>query len=347
NFENKFVAIDICDLSIRILELEKNGSIDKIRSFGMVNVPPGLIEDGRIVEKEKVTKIIQKAIKEVGPKKVSTNKVICSLPESKAFLRVINIPKVSEEEANEAVKWELEANIPLTTDQVYFDWQFLDELGGKQRILTVAVAREIVDDITQVLSAAGLEVYGLELESISCARSLIPQKVDNKEISIIVDIGSKKTSFIIVEGTTPYFTSSIPFSSQILSETIAGKLSVAREEAEKIGKGLEFSIENNAVFNVIKPLFESLAVEIEKTAEFYKSMSKEAQDIGHIILCGSGANIKGIIPYLATRLNIDIIFGDPWINLKFGNNLPVIDHDNSLGFSTAVGLAMKKIEYGD
>lgn len=306
-----------------------------------------MINDGRIVEKEKVSQLIQKVIGEAGPKKTSTKKVICSLPESKAFLRVINIPKVSEEEANEAVKWELEANIPLTTDQVYFDWQLLEEQGGKQRVLTVAVSKEVIDDLVSVLSGAGLEVYGLEVESISSARCLIPKGAENKDISIIVDIGTKKTSFIIVEGMTPYFTSSVPFSSEAISEAISGKLNMSKPEAEeiKLGRGVEFSLENSSVFNVVKPLLESLAGEIEKTIDFYRSISKEPQDIRRVILCGSGANIKGIIPYLATRLSLNIIVGDPWTNLDFGNNLPAIDHDNSLSFTTAVGLALKKIEY--
>ncbi|MFA6047194.1 MAG: type IV pilus assembly protein PilM [Parcubacteria group bacterium] len=349
SFENKFIAVDISDIRVRILELEKNGSTDRIRSFSMDNIPAGMIDDGRILEKEKVAEIIKKAVKNADPKKISTKKVICSLPESKAFLRIINIPKVSEEEAHEAVKWELEANIPLTSDQVYFDWQFLKEKEGKQEVLTVAVSKEIVDDTVSVLSAAGLEVYGLEVESIACARSLIAKEIKDEDISMIVDMGTKKTSLIIVEGTTPCFTSSIPFSSEAILEIIVGKMNISREEAEKLksGQGIEFSLEDSSVFSVVKPLLESLAMEIEKTTDFYKSMSKESGDIRRIILCGSGANLRGIVPYLASRLTRDIIIGDPWINLNFGDNLPTIDRNNSLGYSTAVGLALKKIDYGN
>lgn len=349
NFEDKFVAVDISDLTVRVLELEKKGSTDRIRSFGSAAIPAGMIEDGRILEKEKVAEIIRKTIKTAGPKKIKARKVVCSLPESKAFLRIINIPKVSEEEATEAIRWELEANIPLTSDQVYFDWQFLEEQGGKQRVLTVAVSREIVDDTTSVLSAAGLEVYGLEVESIACARSLVSWDAKDKDTSIIIDIGAKKTSFIIIEGTIPCFTSSIPFSSEAISEIIIGKMNISREEVEKLkfGKGIEFSLEDSSIFNVVKPLLESLATEIEKTIDFYKSMSKESEDIQRVILCGSGANLRGIIPYLATRLTCDIMIGDPWMNLNFGDHLPTIDRDNSLGYSTAVGLALKKIYYGN
>ena len=349
NSGDHFFALDLGDLSIRVLELDRNGKNDKIKSFGYAAVPAGLIEDGRVMDKGKVAQIIAGAIKKSGPGRISTKKVVCSLPESKAFLRIINIPKVSEEEAYEAIKWELEANIPLTSDQIYFDWQFLEEKEGKQRVLTIAVSREVVDEITETLSMAGLDVYGLELESVSSTRSLIDADAKREDISIIVDIGSKKTSFIISEGSVPCFTSSVPFSSQAITEIICGKMSISREEAGRMAAnaGIEYSLENSAVFSVVKPLLESLAAEIEKTADFYQTISKESQAVSRVILCGSGANLKGIIPYLAARLSREIMVGDPWTNLDFGNRLPIIDRENSVCFVTAVGLALKDINYGN
>lgn len=80
NFEDKFLAVDISDLAVKVLELEKNGNTDKIRSFSSFDIPAGMIEDGRILEKEKVAEIIKKAIKNAGPKKISTKKVVCSPP---------------------------------------------------------------------------------------------------------------------------------------------------------------------------------------------------------------------------------------------------------------------------
>lgn len=353
SFEPKIFGIDLSDFSIKIMQLEKSGDTEKIRSYYSVDMPAGNIEDGKITNKESVVSFIKEAIKKAGPKKVNTKKVICSIPESKAFLRIITIPKMEEHEIGEAIKWEMEANIPLPIDQVYFDWQCLDcEAKNKQEILTVAVSKEIIDDTVEVLEKAGLEVYGLEIESVATARSLISEQCKSEEVcereaSLIVDLGAQRTSFIMVVKEVPYFTSSIPFSSESINDAISKGLKLNRQEAEeaKVNHGIENSNSDNPIFSSVKYLLENLVNEIKGTLDFYEEISKEKARIERIILCGGGANLKGFIPYLTKRLGKEVDLGDPWINLKMGNNLPIINKKDSVRYATVVGLAMRGLHY--
>lgn len=344
SFKEKYFGIDLSDLSIKVIEFEKDGNFDRIRSYFSLDIPQGIIEDGNINDKQKVVEAIKSAVKEAGPKKISTKNAICSLPESKVFLRKISIPKMNNEEIGEAIKWEIEASIPLAVDQVYYDWQLIDEENGKDNILTVAVSRGIIDDIVEVLEGAGLKVLSLEVESVATARSLISTKAEKKEVSLIVDFGAKKTSFIITEGCVPYFTSSIPFSSEGITDIISKELGIPFVDAErqKINYGVGYSQENMPIFNAVKPYLENLSVEIERSIDFYRSIDKDAFEIKKVILCGGGSNLKGLTAYLVKRLRQEVFLGDPWINLDFGNDLPIISKEISSQFSTAVGLAMKR-----
>jgi len=353
SFDPKIFGLDLSDFSIKIMQLEKDGNTEKIRSYCSIDIPGGNIEDGKIVNKEVVASFIKEAIKKSGPKKIKTKKVICSIPESKAFLRRITIPEMEEHEVNEAIKWEMEANIPLPIDQVYFDWQKLkcSDEKNKQEILTVAVSKEIIDDTVDVLEKAGLEVYGLEIESIATARSLINED-ENKDVcqltaSLIVDLGSQRTSFIIVGKGTPYFTSSIPFSSESINDAISKGLKLNKQEAEeaKVNHGIENSNNDNPIFSSIKYLLENLVNEIKGTMDFYEETTKEKTRIDRIILCGGGGNLRGSIPYLAKRLGKEVDLGDPWVNFKLGNNLPIINKKDSVRYATVVGLAMRGLYY--
>lgn len=345
NLDDKYFGLDISDFSVKVFQLEKNGDIDRILSYNSKDIKAEYIENGKIINKEKVSEIIKEAIKTSGPKRINTNKVVCSIPESKVFLRTISIPEIDQEEAGEAIKWEIEASIPLSVEQVYFDWKFLDKKNGKQNVLTVAVAKEFVDNLVDVLEYSGLSVHGFEMESIAVARSLIKKDSQKKDSCLIVDIGGEKTSFIIAEGSSPCFTSSIPFSSSIITETISSSLGVSRKEAEKIkiSEGIGNLSDGNSVFNAIESLLENLAVEIEKTIDFYQNMSKDKEDIKKIIITGGGANLGGLIPYFTTRLSREVSFGSPWENLNFGKNLPIINKVDSVRFATVIGLAMYDI----
>lgn len=339
--------MDLSDLSIKVFQMKRDGKKDVAKGYGYFEIPRGYIEDGRILEKTKVAEIVKMAVKKAGPKKIKTKKVLCSIPESKAFLRMITAPKMDESEAAEALKWEIEASIPLRCDQVYFDWQFLDEFDGKQNILTVAASKEIVDDLMDVLALADLEVYSLELESIACARSLIPKTSPKEEITLIVDIGASRTSFIISEGPVPYFTSSVPFSSEVITDIISKRMNISLEEAEKIkiAQGIEGSSSNDPIFNIVQPFLENLSSEIEKSLDFFQTMNKDKPGVSRIILCGGGANLKGLADYLSSRLGKEVRLGDPWINFNLGGKLPLINKEGSVHFATVIGLALKNINH--
>jgi type IV pilus assembly protein PilM len=331
------------DLFVKVVQLNKKSSGDFIQAYSSATIPAGCIDDGKIKDKQKVIQVIRAAVLATKPKKINTKKVICSLPEAKVFLRVLSIPKMEKTEIGEAIKWEIEASIPLSVDQVYYDWQLIEELPDSQNILTVAISREAVDDILEVLEGAGLEVHGLEVESVAIARSLIDNQTDNAEVALIVDAGSKRTNFIVVEGSIPFFTSSVTFSSDGVTEAIAKTMGVGNEEAEKmkISAGIGCFHTDGLLSNSMSAYLEGLAIEIERTIDFYQNINNKSGKIQKIIICG-GANLKGLVPYLTKRLKNKIFIGDPWVNLNFGQRLPIIDKEKSLQFATAIGLAMRK-----
>ncbi len=354
SFEPKFFGLDLSDLSLKIFQVEKIGRIDRIRSFCSLPIARGNIEDGKIINKEKVAQIIREAVRLAGPKKINTRKIVCSLPESNIFLRVINIPKIEKSEADQAIKWEMEANIPLPIEEVYLDWQFLENdpenSKNKQNVLTVAVSKKVVDDFMETLELSGLEVYDLEIESIASARSLVSSTEKRENISLIADIGGKRTSFIMVEGNIPCFTSSIPFSSENINDAISKRMNINEKEAEevKIAFGIENFDKDNPIFNSIKYLLENLATEIEKTMDFYVGMSKTPKEIKKIILCGGGSNLKGLVAYLSQRIGKEVVLGNPLVNLNLEKKeLDKINKGNCIGYATVIGLAIKKPYYGN
>ncbi|OGI15490.1 MAG: hypothetical protein A3E38_02655 [Candidatus Moranbacteria bacterium RIFCSPHIGHO2_12_FULL_54_9] len=346
-------GLDLSDLSIKALWLDRSGQSDSIISFGSVPLPIGSVVDGEIVDSEAVKGAIIKLLEKSGPKKLKSRQVICSLPETKAFLRILSLPLMKEVEMKEAIKWEIEANIPLTLDQVYYDWQTLDlnlmQEKGKLSVLVVAVARNVVDQFQSVLESAGLEVLGLETESIAQARSLLSEK-NEKRTTLIVDIGDRRTSFLIAIGSTPCFTSSLPLSSQMVTDAIAKSLHLSFEEAEtlKIKQGLGSLALKSPVLQAALPVLENIATEIEKSIDFYLNNLRYSETIDAIVLCGGGSNMQGLLPFLSRRLGRPIEFGNPWVNVLLGKQLPLIDRNRSVQYSTAIGLALRGLdEYED
>ena len=352
DFSNSAFGLDLSDLSIKVIHIERKSKGDEIRSFGSVDIPLGVISDGEIIKKEIVISKIKEAVRKAGPKKLKSKKVVCSLPETKAFLRLINIPKMKEDEIKEAIKWEVEATVPLKLEQIYYDWQLLDENlnAGKNKnsVLIVAIAKNIVNQFLEIIEQAGFEPVGLEIESIAQIHSLIKKEARQKT-TLIIDLGDRRTSFLMAVGDVPCFTSSIPISASLLTDSIAKTLNLSFKDAEKtkINYGIGSFVKRDPIFKAEKPVLDNLIFEIKRSTDFYLTELKYSPAIDQIILCGGGALTKGVIPYLSKELGQKVILGDPWVNLNMRNKIPLIRKDKSVQYSTVIGLALRGLNYED
>jgi type IV pilus assembly protein PilM len=348
NSYNKAFGVDVSDLSVKVFELGESGKRKSIFGFGTAPIERGSVVNGDIVKKENVILAIKKAIQGSKPKRIKIKRVICALPETKVFLRILNIPQMNEEELEEAIKWEIEANIPLPLDQVYFDWKMLennfnDPAEKKVSILMVAVAQKTVDQLLEVMEGAGLKVVGLDVESMAQARSLVNEKTEKDKTNLLIDLGDRVAGFIFTFGKTPCFTSNIPLSSQSITDAIVSGLGLSMEEAEKTKA--EFGIgsfsEPDAIFKATKPVVDSLAAEIENSVDFYLTSLKYSEEIDKIIIFGGGANIKNLVPYLGSKLGRELIVGDPQINFNQSKPEAILRKEDAIHYSTAIGLALR------
>jgi len=351
-------GLDLSDLSLKIAFLKRHGKEIRLESFGRCEIPQGIIKEGEIQKKDELIKIIKKALeKEVKGKKLKTRYVICSLPEQHAFVQVIQMPKMKFAEAKEAVKWEAEANIPMSIDEVHMDWQIVKPIANRSGVdhldvLINAVPKILVDDYVEVLEKAGLCPVALEVESLATARSLVKDQVSPKPI-LIVDLGATRTSFIIFSGDAVRFTTSTSISNREMINTIAQHLKITKEDAWrlKVRVGLNGNKKDNRVLNILLPTLHGLAQEIEKYLVFHKEHAAphehdSVSEISKILLCGGGANLKDFPQFLSERLEIPVACGNPWVNILKPpiKSIPELSYQESLTYATALGLALRGLE---
>jgi type IV pilus assembly protein PilM len=267
-------------------------------------------------------------------------------------------------ELREAIKWETEANIPLSLEEVYLDWQIIKPVEKHLNhfdVLINAAPKELVDRYLKTLRAAGIEPVVFEIESVATARSLIKNERAPQPV-LIIDLGFSRTSFIIFSGDTIRFTSSVPISNQQMINDVAKKLNINQKEAQELKFKVGLSREQRKLFNALLPSLVKLANQIKDYIAFYKEhvhkikdlpLEKKSQqaDISNIILCGGGAYLKGLSKYFSDHLKVPLSMGNPWINIlptKKGKlqtkKIPPIPHSESLAYSTVLGLALRGTE---
>lgn len=341
-------GLDVGNSSIHVVQFSGDRKAMGVRAFGQVALPKGVVVSEEIADQKLFQALLGQTLDRPQYGRVSTRYAVVNVPESKSFVRVIQIPIMSESEAENAVPVESENFIPLPVDQVYLDWQILGTSGDKMNVLIVACPREFVDKYLDALEAAGIKVAALEVESQSVHRALVDD--GSPESSIIADLSANHTSLIVVEDGNLQFTSTVPIAGNTFTETLARSLGVSSAKAELIKRKVGFSntTEYPNVKTALLPILTNLLVEIKNIANFYHEHA--AKTITQVTLTGGSAKLLGLTDFLSSELSgigvKAVSVGDPWKNVPGLKSRP-LDQMASLDFTTAIGLAMRGVRFSE
>jgi len=361
NLKTEAFGLDINDTSLKIIKLKKKHGILQPVSFNEKKMDSGIVENGVIKNENAFVKNVKDALAGVRGEKLQTKYVVASLPEEKSFSQVIQMPRMKEEELRSAVVFEAENYIPLPIDQVYLDFQIINPVAGQidhLDVFIVAVEKTIVDSYISCLKRAGLAPLAIEVETQAIARTLIKGEISLAPV-ILIDFGGDNTDFIVFSGRSIRFTTSIPISSEQITEAISRKLNVDFKKAEEMKKkyGVDSQIKSgraHAVSGAMDPVLEELIIQIKKYLDFYTEHDfhehlLEKNGIKKIVLSGGGVNLKGIDDFFGQRLGIPVELGNPWEN--FSDKLKKVEltevQKRPLSFVTAIGLALRATNNND
>lgn len=350
-YPNAF-GLDIGDLSIKVVEL-KNISVRKhIPYFRLVvarhtNPPPGLIVDGEIQSPEEIRTYIRHLLDGGNGQKAITGKwVVATIPEIHSFIKVIHVPKEAKDVIEDDIVLLAKQHIPFDEESYYFDWQLLPSASDDfthTRILIGATPKRIADMYTYLIESLGLGIIALEIEALAIARAMITSsKVYEAEARVLLDVGATQTSLIVYDNNIIQFSQTIRFSGEVITTALMQGLKIDREQAEilKQTHGVSYAKEYGEAMGLIKDSVDFFVEKISRAFQFYYSHFPQTNTITHITMSGGGSNMKQLPELLTERFGIECKPGKVWKNL--GDNPGVLpDNATSLGYATAIGLALR------
>lgn len=343
NFSNNFFGLDISDGALRIVKLKKSGKKIYLESFGEIELPSGTIVKGDIVNKDKFITTLKQLFKNIKGKKLASKNTITVLPETKTFVQVITINQAkTEEQILEQIKLEIQNQIPLTFDEIYLDWQMVNQKTDTLEILIGAAPKNTVDTYFDCLEKLDLMPHVFEIEAAAIIRSLI-QSNDN-QAKIIIDFGASRSGLIVCDNGIPQFTVSLAISGNQITETIAKTLDLETEKAEKakVICGLDPKKCDGALVKILLTNINNLAKQIQKSISFYQSSAKDKKTITEIIICGGGANFNGIDTILSEKLKLPVKIANPLTNINLRKTK--FPENKILSYTTAIGLALRAFD---
>lgn len=346
--KKKFLGIDIGTSAIKMAELEIRGGKPYLSNYAWMPVPDTVKKNtgnDSIFLQTSVPQYLKKIISET---KLGKSNVYMAIPAFGGLITLIDFPRMPEEEMEQAIKFEAHKYIPTSLDEVTISWEVVGENSfdkrdknkpsqeEKTKVLLVAASKNKVITYEKVAKTAGLELKGVEIESISMVESLVGKDKGN---FIIVDIGYRTCNIVYVEGGIIKMNRNIEAGGDDITQTIAKGMGISRIRAESMKKSEEnfFSAKSSVRFSSL----DIIVGEITRMTDVLSG--RGSAKIDSLMLSGGTSNMKGIIDFFHEKTGLKVINGNPFGRIDYDKRLSKsLDRVKGM-FSVCVGLALKGV----
>ncbi|HXG28216.1 MAG TPA: pilus assembly protein PilM [Nevskiales bacterium] len=343
------LGLDISTSSVKLVELSRSGDGYRLDACASEPLPPGAVNEKQIADPDAVGKAIQRAVARSGS---GTRNAAVAVAGSSVITKIINLPSsLSDDEMEEQIKIEADQYIPYPIDEVNLDFQVLRALPNAPdtaEVLLAVCRRDTVEARAAALETAGLKpkVVDIEAHALQNACTLLehqmPDGGKDKTIALI-DIGSTGTGVHILHDRELVYSREQPFGGKQLTDEIARHYGMSFDEAEKAKRsgGLPQDYETT----VLAQFLDDVAVQIERSLQFFFASMPRFSSIDQILLAGGSAGIAGIDQTVARKLNIPSVVARPFEQMRTGWRIKRAQlEQDAPGMLIAAGLALRAFD---
>ena len=241
-----------------------------------------------------------------------------AIPEEHTYIFRILIPSTDIYLINDFILNNIDQHIPLTANDVFFDYKILETQNDNSNLSVVvtAIPKNIVQKYSNLLESVGIHATSFEPETHAIARCVIGK--NDMSPYIIINVDRTTTNISIVESGLVQYTQTIPVTIyDFYNNTNDGAAALLRESINKV--------------------------------IIYWFTSKESginqEKIQNIILTGEGVDHTDLVNFLESNLFVNVTIANVWNNcFDLHIYVPNISKKESLKYATPIGLAMFKIK---
>jgi type IV pilus assembly protein PilM len=340
------VGLDIGSSAVKAVELKqvKSGEFQLV-NIGLESLTPEAIVDGAIMDAGSVIDAIQRLF---SVQKVKTSDVATSVSGNAVIVKKISLPQMSTEELAESIHWEAEQYIPFDIQDVAIDYEVIEGsgAGGNMDVLLVAVKKDKISDYTSVISQAArtptivdVDVFALQ----NCHE--INYGIDPGRVVALLNVGASIMNVNIIRGGTSVFNRDIAVGGNQYTDAIQKDLNLSFDQAEALKRGGRAEgASPESVYSILQAVSENIALEVQKTFDFFKATSSEDR-IDSIFLSGGTSKVHGLRELLSDRFGVGVEIMNPFNAVTYNPRDFDPDYIAEIGpqAAIAVGLAVRRV----
>lgn len=341
-------GLDIGSSSVKVVELDGKLTNPSLVTLGFENLPSDTIVDGQIMELNAVSEVIQQACKNY---QVKSPKFVTGVSGHSVIIKNIVLPKMSPEELQESIDWHAEEHIPFDLSEVNLDFHVMSEDEETMQVLIAACKTERIESLKQSIQLAGKQPVVVDIDTFALQNCYeINYQPTQNDVVALLNIGASTMNMNIVQGTTSVFTRDITVGGSQFTDVLQRSLGVSYQQAEAIKRGVPVNddgLEEKSIEPLIDNVMEMVAMEIQKTFDFYRAtVDNGGVSVQKLLLSGGGSKLARLPEELSQRLEMEVEILDPFRQIKVDTKKFDPDYLSEImpEMAVAVGLALRGVE---
>ncbi len=176
-------------------------------SQAALRLPRGIIEGGKVKEKEKLVIALKELKKQLPNHSKKKLYVVLTLPALDVYIQTFTLPQVAMSGLAQAADLNLQMISPIDISRAYYSWQKIASSSGDQvELLGGFVAKDTVDVYTESLEEAGFGIAAVEFSSLSLTRSIGRSGVVTAgKPYMAIEVTEDGIGFVITRNGVPHF----------------------------------------------------------------------------------------------------------------------------------------------
>ena len=341
------VGVDIGSSSVKAVELRGKGGDFQLLSLGYEGLQPDSVVDGQIMELNAVSTAIGNIFNE---HKIKTTQVAAGVNGHSVIVKNIVLPQMTEDELQESFAWHAEEHIPFDISDVNLDYHVTGSTPDEIHVLMAACKRDKVANLKQTIQLAGKQPAVIDVDAFALQNCYeLNYDPQPGHIVALLNIGASTTNINILNGVRSVFTRDATFGGNQYTSLLQKELGLTFDQAERVKRGMPLpdDVEHREIEPILDTVSDILALEIQKTMDFYRATVEDGESaVQQILVSGGGSKLKGLVEFLSKRFEIPVEMFDPFRKIRVDSRGfdPEYMREIVPEMAIAVGLALRGVD---
>lgn len=346
--KDHLVGLDIGSSFIKVAEIKVTGKGNLLQKFGMTQIAPGTIVEGRVIDMEGLARDIKALFKS---QKIREKNVAISTGGHSVVIKTITIPAKTGKDLQDTVYSEAEQYIPYDVDDVNIDYQGLgmSEFSADQmNVLLVAVKKDLVAEYIELIQMAGLrpKIIDVDTFALQNAYEILPYESQEK-ITLLVDVGASKMSLNILKANSSLLMRDTVSGTNQIIEAVTEQFDIPFDEAnEVVNQGVASDVVTpDQLQEITSRTAQAWCSEVCEVVNTYQSGTND-EKVEKIVLSGGGVFVEEFKEFLLSELDADVSIINPFEGLIVNENKFADSFINKVAPQApiAIGLALRRVD---